>query len=649
MSSFKTGKDVVRRGTHKVIAADFETTAAKHGMVPEAFCAGAWHEDGTYIAFWDSKAGDYIGPDYDYFREDSAANQLFDYFDTLIEPHVIYFHNGGRFDIQYFAHRLPSQSVVYIGSRAVSVKYGIHEIRDSVSIVAAKLRDAGDKGTIDYAIHAKEFRDANRREILSYLRNDCRVLMYALIVFLEEACPISTSKIPLTISSAAFKQLLRVEKIKMRQLKGEALKICRKWDEIMRPYYIGGHVEAIKGGIITGKFKLYDINSMYPYVMANYDHPIGESFECVERPLNSEFWVEGFDNCPYFLEFEGTTIGLPATIKDEFGGLKNDYGQREGVHKFHSHELRVALEFGLVRVDRVIRAWIPRNIQRFDKYVNKYYGRRLELAEKLKAGSITRAEFDALDITAKLYLNGPYGKFAFDYRNYKAQHYVNYAKGFEDAEEYADGMNRKSEVKSADGQLICAICETGEMTETYYNVATAASITAAARGVLLRALMTCKNPLYCDTDSILCEDIGTSVPVSEPGKKELGWWKLEAECDRVSIAGRKLYALWNNGNVVKLAAKGYSLVVDKKSQAQMNKAGQLIDDALGGKTSVIKADFMAFKLGKKQTPIKRNLQADKNILKAQAKLQAMGIENTPLYENELEGGNSIFGSAWKGS
>lgn len=649
MTSSNAQNTAARRGTHKVIAADFETTAAKHGMIPEAFCAGAWHEDGTYISFWDSNAGDYIGPDYDYFRADSAANQLFDYFDTLTEPHVIYFHNGGRFDIQYFAHRLPSQKVLYIGSRAVSVKYGIHEIRDSASIVAAKLRDTGSKGTIDYAIHSKALRDENKREIRAYLRNDCRVLMNALVAFLSEACPISTSKIPLTISSAAFKQLLRVEKIKMRALKGKALEICRKWDEILRPYYIGGHVEAIQGGIIKGNFKLYDINSMYPYVMANYDHPIGESYECVVRDLNSDNWIDGFDNCPYFLEFEGKTIGLPATVKNSFGESKNDYGEREGVHKFHSHELRVALEFGLVRIDRVIRAWIPKQVQRFDKYVGMYYNRRLELAEKQKAGLITKDEFDAMDVTAKLYLNGPYGKFAFDYRNYKTQHYVNYAVGFEDAESYSDGMNRKSEVKSVDGQLICAICETDEMSETYYNVATAASITAAARGVLLRAMMTCKNPLYCDTDSILCEDIGNSVPVSEPGKKELGFWKLEAECDRVSIAGRKLYALWKNGNVVKLAAKGYSLVVDKKNQTAMNKAGLLIDEAIGGNATLIKADFMAYKLGKKQVSISRKLQADKVILKAQKRLLESGIENEPLYDNEALSNETVFGSAWKGA
>jgi DNA polymerase elongation subunit (family B) len=649
MAIFKSGKDVVRRGTHKVIAADFETTMAAHGLVPEAFCAGAMHEDGNYVVFWDDDAEDYIGPDYDYFRANSAANQLFDYFDTLTEPHVIYFHNGGRFDIQYFAHRLPSQSVVYIGSRAVCVKYGIHEIRDSASIVSVKLRDAGDKGTIDYAVHAKELRDANRVEILDYLKRDCDVLMRALVAFLAVACPIKTSKIPLTISSAAFKQLLRVEGIKMRQLKGEALAICRKWDEIMRPYYVGGHVEAIKLGSISGNFKLYDINSMYPYVMANFDHPIGESFEPVERPLNSEFWVEGFENCPYFLEFEGTVIGLPATIKDETGNFRNDYGQREGLHKFHSHELRVAMEFGLVSISKIIRAWIPKKIQRFDKYVNLYYGKRLELAAKLANKEISKAEFDAQDVTAKLYLNGPYGKFAFDYRNYKAQHYVNYAAGFEAAENYSDGMNRKNEVKTPDGQIICAICETGEMTETYYNVATAASITAAARGVLLRALMTCKNPIYCDTDSILCEDIGNSVPVSSDGKKELGWWKLEAECDRVSVAGRKLYALWKGDKVVKLAAKGYSLVTDKKDIEQMRNAGRLIDAAIAGESTEIKADFMAYKLGKKQTPIKRKLQADKRLDAIRKKLQTAGLENVPLYADELGNSETIFGTAWKGA
>lgn len=643
------GRTELRLNSHRIIAADFESTEAKFGLIPEAFCAGALHEDGFYVSFWDDKAEDYIGEDYDYFRADSAANQLFDYFDTLTEPHVIYFHNGGRFDIQYFAHRLPSQSVVYVGSRAVAVTYGIHEIRDSASIVAVKLSDAGAKGTIQLKTHVKAKRNKNRREILGYLRQDCRVLMKAVTLFLNEACPVARSKIPMTISSAAFKALCRIEEIPMRYAKGKALEISRSFDAEMRPYYVGGHVEYFEGGILEGDFKLYDVNSMYPFAMAHFKHPVSDRFD-VETvvKMTPDFWIEGFENVPYFLEFEGTTVGLPSIVESE-GTQRNEYAEKTGLHKYHSHELRVALEFGLVNITKIIAARLPKQIKNFSKYVYHYYEMRQELARRAETGEISADDYKALDTIAKLYLNGPYGKFAFNYRNYKTQHYVNYA-SFDKAEVYAAGMTRKMEVKDIDGDIICAICETDEVTETYYNVSTAASITAAARGLLLRAIMTCKRPIYCDTDSLLCETLNEvdGIVIAKPKTKNLGEWGLDTACDKAVIAGRKLYALYKNGNVVKVAGKGYTLMTDRKEQGQLNEAGRLITNSIAGEKTVIKAPFMGYKLGSKQRPTARTLQADKRVLKLIEKLRALGIETQDQYKDETETETGIVRpSAWR--
>lgn len=650
----------VRRGTHKLAVADFETTAASYGKIPEAFVAGIMHEaepgeSPLYVSFWDDKAEDYIEPDYDYSRPDSAANQLFDYLDTLTEPHVIYFHNGGKFDIQYFAHRLPSQPVVFIGSRAVAVRYGIHEIRDSAAIVRAPLRSTGNKGTIDYAVHSKALRNAHRREIGRYLRTDCLVLLESVVAFLAECCPVPKSKIPLTVSSAAFKQLLRIEGIKMRKATGKALEIQRKTDALFRPYYIGGHVEAFEGGIIEGDLMLVDINSMYPYVMANYLHPIGDKFVKREHfTLTPDFWVPGCPDYPYFLEFEGTVKGLPRLVAMPDGTKRNDYGTHTGTHKYHSHELRVALEFGLVQIDKIICAYLPAKMQNFSKYVKRYYDDgRMKLKAMRDAGEISKDEFKARDIIAKLFLNGPYGKFAFDYRNYKEKHFINFQAGLAEAADYADGMKTVSVVTDIDTRKLYGIGETDKFSETYYSVATAASITAAARGYLLRALMTCDTPIYCDTDSIICKDIGKGVPVSDA----LGHWKVEARCDRVVIAGRKLYALWNEGHVVKLAAKGYSLgpkagATEEEKRSAMDQAGLKIErafvDGLAEKTSkrkakkkpddemLIKADFMAYKLGGKHSPIARRLQPGSDALeKARKRLAQEGISHGDLYEEGI--------------
>jgi hypothetical protein len=53
-------------------------------------------------------------------------------------------------------------------------------------------------------------------------------------------------------------------------------------------------------------------------------------------------------------------------------------------------------------------------------------------------------------------------------------------------------------------------------------------------------------PIYCDTDSIICEAFGGNLHDTE-----LGGWKIEAEGDYAAIAGKKLYAVFDNGKGAK--------------------------------------------------------------------------------------------------
>lgn len=72
--------------------------------------------------------------------------------------------------------------------------------------------------------------------------------------------------------------------------------------------------------------------------------------------------------------------------------------------------------------------------------------------------------------------------------------------------------------------------------------------------MLLEALAISKNPVYCDTDSIICTDYFGDIDASR-----LGAWKNEGEADSLFIAGKKLYAAFLDGECVKLASKGARL------------------------------------------------------------------------------------------
>jgi hypothetical protein len=94
----------------------------------------------------------------------------------------------------------------------------------------------------------------------------------------------------------------------------------------------------------------------------------------------------------------------------------------------------------------------------------------------------------------------------------------------------------------------------------YNNIATGASITGAARAYLLQGLKHAIRPVYCDTDSILCESL-SGVPIDPV---QLGAWKCECACTRAIVVGKKLYALFDaDGNCIKQANKGSKLTANE--------------------------------------------------------------------------------------
>lgn len=86
----------------------------------------------------------------------------------------------------------------------------------------------------------------------------------------------------------------------------------------------------------------------------------------------------------------------------------------------------------------------------------------------------------------------------------------------------------------------------------FNNVATAASITGAARAKLLRAIAGAIDPIYCDTDSIVCRELRGQ----EITNGELGTWNLEANISEFILLGKKIYGYRTVEGLEKIRAKG---------------------------------------------------------------------------------------------
>jgi hypothetical protein len=203
------------------------------------------------------------------------------------------------------------------------------------------------------------------------------------------------------------------------------------------------------------------------------------------------------------------------------------------------HEWRAAEETGWFRPSRVIKTFGFEDSISFDGFVDHFYSAR----RKAKSAG------DKIhDLFYKLILNSAYGKFAQNPDNF-ADYAITHG-----AERLDSPWQDKHVSRNGEYVIWTKPC----VSHNYYHVAVGASITGAARATLVRALYRAINPVYCDTDSIICE----SIPGVTKSDAELGAWKIEAKGDRIAIAGKKMYAFFDGDKCIKKAHKGARIGAD---------------------------------------------------------------------------------------
>lgn len=508
----------------KLAVIDFETDPFKYPRIPRPFAVEFLAEDGESFAAWG----------------DDCADRLLSFLQSREQKYMIYAHNGGKFDF-HFLHKEIENPVKVINSRIVSAKLFHHTLRDSYAILPVPLRDY-EKDDFDYTKMERKVRKKHKAEIMTYLHHDCIYLLQLVTGFVEQFGR------QLTIGSTAMKEIRK---------RYDFARLERKEDEIYRPFYFGGRVQCFKSGKIEGPVELYDVNSMYPFVMKSRLHPINGTFEHTDK-MPKDF------SRPFFLHFIGTNKGaLPSVAKD--GSLTFD--KPRGEFMACSHELEIALKYGLVTIERVIDCHVAMQTITFDHYVDDFY--QMKLAAEARGDK-------ALRLFAKLLLNSGYGKFGQNPDNF-ADWYLNRDPGYE-AELERQGYSMLCEYPDFD-----LWTRPAEDTEgAFFDVSVAASITSAARAVLLEGLIKATGRIYCDTDSIICKSFS-----GEKSETELGGWKLEKTTKHVAVAGRKLYAMYDTpgddpkkkGDNCKLASKGGTLTIKDILNICSGKTVQFIKDS----------------------------------------------------------------------
>ena len=458
-------------------------------------------------------------------NETAFVDAVISAIEALPGAYMIYAHNGGKFDYLFLVSRLRGQ-VSFKGRGIMAAKIGNHELRDSFHLIPERL-GAFQKDEFDYGKMRKANRNAHKDEIIKYMTNDCIYLYDIVKTFL------SNYGIKLSIGQAAM-SLLRKEYPEVKS-------IHENDDMFLRSFFYGGRVECIQGrGVWQDDFKLYDVNSMYPYAMSYFNHPIGTDYRPrVGLPSVDTVFVDL--DCYSNGAFPLKVIGVGTT-----------FPKARGRYKVSIHEYNTAMELGLIsdiEINSVVDCFSQTDFSRFilplyeARQVTKARLKELEKAGRKDSSEYIETKKD--DVFLKLLMNNAYGKFAQNPRNFK-EYWLTEPNEFPETERETWGMFPLEVSEDY------AVWARPLQTLRYNNVGTAASITGAARSVLMRAKALAIDPIYCDTDSLICRELkGVNIdPVA------LGGWDIESELSKVMIAGKKLYAYEKTNGQRQIRCKG---------------------------------------------------------------------------------------------
>ncbi len=437
---------------------------------------------------------------------------------------TVYAHNGGKFDYHYGRDEINAdEPIMVINGRLAKFKIGECEFRDSVNILPIRLKEF-QKTEIDYAKLEPDVRHLHMREIKLYLKSDCVNLWILIDAYRKEFGK------GLTQAGASLKVWSKRSGLEIpRQTPAQHARYKR--------YYYGGRVECFRTGVHEEAYSTADMNSAYPSAMRNQKHPYATS-------------AAYDDEMPPEPQLSQCLISLVA-ISDGAFPFRNEetnelsFPRDDVPRQYHitGHELLAAFEYDAVKVIAVNEVHNFGVGIDFQEYIDHFYGIRKRAKE---SGD------KAQEIFGKFFMNSCYGKLGACPASYEwiddPEHpgqkilklievnYKEYLIGTSDS--VIDWENEGFARYKAWGERFLMCRDIPEERHTFYNVATAASITGYQRAQLFRALRSCGGLIYCDTDSVTAHDVSRLKMGTG-----LGEWKLEMTGDRYAVAGKKLYAM----------------------------------------------------------------------------------------------------------
>lgn len=380
-------------------------------------------------------------------------------------------------------------------------------------------------------------------ELVRYNEYDCKGL-YEVLKKFESWFDGLNVPFKTTIASQAMATYRRTMPVGIPNLKPEI-------EEFIRSGYYGGRVEVFKMRC-HDKIYMFDVNSLYPFVMKNHEMPVG-------RPSH----VTTFDN--ESIGFYSADVHVPSNLYIPVLPFFHDRkllfpaGNFSGVYT--SAELKKAVEIGCSFT--VKEGYTFSSAYIFNDYVDKFYKMKKE------GDAVTQS-------ISKLLLNALYGKFA------QRREKINIIKS----------SNHKEILGCIPYNVEHGLWSRPSVSTSNFIIPSISSwITSLARLELFDWLQKSgeENIFYCDTDSICTTK---KLPTGEC----LGELKQEMEGEEAIFLSPKMYAIRTEDKII-VKAKGFEKEFTKKLHMKA------FDNALHGNTSDFVQNVKRF--GKFKESLKR--------------------------------------------
>ena len=373
--------------------------------------------------------------------------------------------------------------------------------RDSLKKVPLPVRKIGStygldmsKGEIDYTA-PRPIGYSPTPEELSYVQRDTEIVSRALKYHFD----LGMRK--MTMPSDAFEGITKTVRNYYLTLGIKYFREHPEAEAFCRDAYCGGisYVNPEIQEKEVGEGVVYDVNSLYPFVMREYPYPVSWPIQLHSHmELDSCLWIARF-----YVKAEHIPGKLP-TLRANHSWVDTYF---EGEITLTKIDFEMLLENYIVDWEFIAGyKWRHSDPQLFTEFIT-YWGNKKE------------HDKDGARQIDKLMMNSGYGKFGINPRRRKKR------AGFSHAEDRV--MFTNAEYEYAD-------CN---------NVAIAAFVTAYARRELMRGVNASDGFCYCDTDSVHLATINGKPPAfrGRVDAVKLGCWKLESTFIRAKYLRQKTY------------------------------------------------------------------------------------------------------------